>query len=216
MKRPLVLIFSVMFVSCIHAQEVKFLCGLDLSKYAIWPETYQGIDGYQYNDKSSFKIGFIIGGGIEFSFTKKITFEIDVLYFQKGSKIERENLSLEIYIAPKEYTLHMICFPMLLRTKFLSGSSPYILGGGEFSFIISHRYTNILNGERRDSFNIIDNTSKFDYGLIIGGGYEIKAEKCSFFIEGRYHLGLGNISKDYHVYESMKTNTLVVVTGFKI
>ena len=216
MKRPLLLIFSVMFVSSIHAQEVKFLLGLNLSRYAIWPETYQGIDGYQYNNKSNFKIGSIIGGGIEFSFTKKITFEIDILYFQKGSKIESENLSLEIYSPPKEYTLNMICFPMLLRTRFLTGSSPYILGGGEFSFIISHWYTNILNGQRRDSLNIIENTRKFDYGLIIGGGFEIKTEKRSFFIEGRYHLGLRNISKDYQVYESMKANTLVVVAGFKI
>ena len=53
-------------------------------------------------------------------------------------------------------------------------------------------------------------------GYAIGGGFEIKTEKRSFFIEGRYHLGLRNISKDYQVYESMKANTLVVVAGFKI
>lgn len=215
MKRLLFLIVGVMFVSSLHAQEVKFLWGLNLSRYSIQPETYQGIDGYQYNDKSKFKTGSIVGGGIEFSLDKKLTFEIDMLYFQKGSKIESENLFLEIYTAPKEYTLNIICLPVLIRTRFLTGTSPYVLGGGEFSFIISHWYANILNGLRRDSLNITKNTAKFDYGLIIGGGFELKTKEHSFFIEGRYHLGLINISKDYRAYESMRTNTLVIIAGLK-
>jgi len=205
-----------MFVSSIYAQELKFLGGLNLSRYSIYPEVYQDIYGFQYNDKSNFKMGSVIGCGIEFPFTKKITFGIEALYIQKGSKIKTESPSIEIYSAPKEYTLSTISFPILLRTRFLKGSSPYILGGGEFSFIISHRYINILNGQGRDSLDIKENTHNFDYGLVFGFGFEIKIEEHSFFIEGRYHLGIKNISKVYQRYESIKTNAIVVVMGFKI
>jgi len=38
----------------------------------------------------------------------------------------------------------------------------------------------------------------------------------SFFIEGRYHLGMRNIISDYYPFETIKTKAEVLLFGFKI
>jgi len=217
MKKFLIIFLSLIFVSRLCAHDIKFMLGGNLSKYEISPEVYyDSVRGDDYTYEISNKKGFLFGCGIEFALARNVSIEIDGLYFQKGSRIQKFYSHLEIYVCPQNYTLHVISIPLLLNIKFLSGSLPYILGGGEFSFIISHWYTNILNGERRDSLNITENTRKFDYGLIIGGGFEIKTEKCSYFIEGRYYQGLRDIIKGSIDWESTKTRSVALILGFKI
>ncbi len=43
--------------------------------------------------------------------------------------------------------------------------------------------------------------NKFDYGIAVGGGFELRTNVGHFLIEGRYYLALsdfyGNTKKDY-------------------
>jgi len=220
MKKFLFVLLSIAFVSGAYAQEFKLICGLNLSKYILSPDLNQPNIGIEFERKSNYKMGFTLGCGVEFALSKNIAFEIDWLYSQKGCKGEVKPVYPaleESYIVPipTEYSLHLFSIPVILKIKFLPDSSPYILGGGEFSFVLTHRYTHIFNGGG-DGLNITENTKYLDYGLLFGGGFEIRSKAASLFIEVRYHLGLQNISKDYFKFESIKTRAVVLILGFKI
>jgi hypothetical protein len=89
----------------------------------------------------------------------------------------------------------------------LPGPSPYVLGGGEFSYILTHK---------SGVTDIKANYKSFDYGLVFGAGYKMSMPGASLFFEGRYHLGLNNILKNPAPGASLKTKVLVVIVGVKI
>jgi len=202
------------------------MLGGNISKYEISPEVYYGsVRGYEfeYTYEISNTKGFLFGCGIEFALTRNVSIEIDGLYFQKGSSIQKlysplesplENLAIIDLLL--SYNLEGISIPLLLKIKFLSGSSPYILGGGEFSFILSHEYQTIIEGRTVDRISIKEFTQSFDYGLVLGAGFEVKMETISFFIEGRYYPGLRNIIKGSIDWESAKITSVALILGFKI
>lgn len=192
MKKFLFIALSILLVSVTYAHGFKLMGGLNLSKYAVEPE----IGGIEWKNKT----GFLAGGGIDISLVPNIAVEIDALYFQKGSKVEIDGVDIE-------YALNVISIPALLRVKFLPGPSPYVLGGGEFSIILSHEL---------DEVDIKENYESFDYGLVFGAGFEMKMPGASFFIEGRYYQGVKNIIKEPVGDESLKTKAIVAVVGIKI
>ena len=217
MKKFLFILLSLIFVSRLYAHEIKFMLGGNFSKYVISPEVYyDSVLGDDYTYEISKKKGFLLGCGIEFALARNVSIEIDGLYFQKGSRIQQFYSLLEIGVFPQNYTLHVISIPLLLKIKFLSGSSPYVLGGSEFSFILSHGYTSVLDGRTGDWISIKEFTQSFDYGLVLGAGFEVKMETTSFFIEGRYYPGLRNIIKGSIDWESTKITSVALILGFKI
>ncbi len=192
MKKFLLIFLTIILVSTTHAYGFKFMAGGHLSKYAVEPEGA----GIEWKNKT----GFLVGGGIELFSVPFISLDIDGFYFQKGSKFKSATEELD-------YTLDVISITPLVRVKFLPGPSPYVLGGGEFSYILTHKL---------DETDIKNETKSFDYGLVFGAGYEMSMPGASLFFEGRYHLGVANILKDPATGESLKTKALVVIVGIKI
>jgi len=196
-----------MLVSAVYAQEFKFILGFNLSSYSIEPDEYVDImppptiGDYEID----YKTGLLMGVGVEFNVSKIIAFEIDALYFQKGSIISV--VEDEIQVLKWDYDLNALSFPMLIKIKLRSGPSAYLLGGGELSLILTHKI---------DGMNFTENYETFDYGLIAGGGIEIKMKNSIVCLEGRYHFGLRNILKEYWQLESIKTNAIVLLLGIKI
>ena len=205
MKKLLFIFLSLIFISPLYAQEFKLIQGFNLSSFSIEPDEYVGIGIPLWigDYKVSFVTGLLIGGGIEFSISKSLALEIDALYFQKGSYIEVDGIPGVGW----NYDLNSLSFPMLIKIKFRSGPSAYFLGGGELSLILTHE----VNGT-----NISEDTKTFDYGLVAGGGIEIKLKNSIVCLEGRYHLGLRNITKASWFLESIKPNAIVILIGIKI
>jgi opacity protein-like surface antigen len=191
MKKFLLIFLAIILVSATHAYGFKIMAGGHLAKYAVEPKVV--------GDEWKYKTGFLLGGGIELFSVPNISLDIDGFYFRKGSKFKSATEELD-------YTLDVISITPLVRVKFLPGPSPYVLGGGEFSYILTHKL---------DELDIKDNTKSFDYGLVFGAGYEMSMPGASLFFEGRYHLGLNNIQKD-PPDASLKTKELVVIVGIKI
>lgn len=219
MKKFLLIFSTLILVTGIHAQDIKFILGGSLSKYEISPETYFEFLPNEYSYEISNKTGFIIGGGIEFSLARKVTLEIDALYLQKGTETQRIFSQILGTSNPHIYTLHVINFPVLLKIKFLRGSSPYILGGHEWSLSLSHIYREryFPDDNLGDRVSITESTETLESGLVYGGGFEIQLKKISFFIEARFLNGLNNIIKDSQVdWGTAKTRTIVILAGFKI
>jgi len=193
MKKFLLIFLAIILVSTTHAYGVKFMVGGHLAKYAVEPEGA----GVEWKNK----MGFLVGGGIELFSVPHISLDIDGFYFRKGSKVE-------VIGVERDYTLDVISITPLVRVKFLPGPSPYVLGGGEFSYILTHKL---------DGVDIKNTTKSFDYGVIFGAGYEMSMPGASLFFEGRYHLGVANILKDpLDPDASLKTKALLVIVGIKI
>ena len=192
MKKYLLIFLTIILVSTTHAYGVKLMAGGHLAKYAIEPEVV--------GDEWKYKTGFLIGGGIELFSVPNISLDIDAFYFRKGSKFKSATEELD-------YALDVVSITPLVRVKFLPGPSPYVLGGGEFSYILTHK-----SGDT----DIKENYKSFDYGLVFGAGYQMSMPGASLFFEGRYHLGFANILKDPAPGDSLKTKALVVIVGIKI
>jgi len=217
MKKFLFILLSLIFVSRLYAHDIKFILGGNLSKYEISPEVYyDSVLGDNYTYEISSKKGFLLGVGIEFNLTRNISFEIDALYLQKGTEVQKLYSLIEIGIFPQRYTLHVINMPVLLKIKFLRGSSPYIFGGHELSFILSHGFRSFFNGRTGDVASITESTKTLESGLVYGGGFEMRLKETSLFIEVRYHYGLNNIIKGQIDWESAKTRSVALILGFKI
>ncbi len=192
MKKYLLIFLTIILVSTTHAYGVKLIVGGHLAKYAVEPE----VVGDEWKNKT----GVLVGGGIELFSVPHISLDIDGFYFRKGSKFESATEELD-------YTLDVISITPVVRVKFLPGPSPYVLGGGEFSYILTHK---------RDDVDIKATYKSFDYGLVFGAGFRMSMPGASLFFEGRYHLGVANILKDPAPGDSQKTKAFVVIVGIKI
>ncbi len=192
MKKVLLIFLTIILVSTTHAYGFRLMAGGYLAKYAVEPEG----SGVEWK----YKTGLLMGAGIKLFSVPNISLDIDGFYFRKGSKVE-------IIGVEGDYTLDVISITPLVRVKFLPGPSPYILGGGEFSYILTHEL---------DDVDIKDTIKSFDYGFVFGAGYQMSMPGASLFFEGRYHLGLANILKNPDPGESLKTKALIVIVGIKI
>lgn len=180
--------------------DFKVMGGMNFSKYGVSPEK----EGIQWD----YKFGFVGGIGFERNLSHLMLLELDVLYFQKGSSLE----SSDIENSEAKYKLNVLSLPILLRSKFLYDSSPYIVGGVEFSSILSHE---VLHKEQ-EPVDLKANTRNIDFAFVFGCGYEIKIEDhLYFFIEGRYHIGTRNIVAYPLEGETKKTRAILILIGFR-
>ncbi len=210
--------FALLFFSMIlvlnssYAQELKFMGGYTLSKYSEAPAIAWVLSSAS-ESPIDYKSGYLAGIGVELVLTKNLAFEIDGLYFQKGGRFD---FSDALYDRKMEYFLNMLSFPMLLKLKILSGLSPYILGGTEFSVTLSHKSRIILSGQNGPMEDEKERIKSYDIGLVLGGGFEIEIKSLSFYIEGRYHPGLLDISEDKSYFTSLHTSAFALLFGVKI
>ncbi len=198
MKKCLPVILVLVLTTTLHA-DFKIMGGFNLSKYNVSGDK----DGLEWDYKS----GFAGGIGFERNLNPLMLLEFNVLYFQKGSKAKSAEEGSQW-----KYNLSVVSVPLLFRSKLLYDSSPYAVAGVEFSFITSHE---LVSGDQ-EPVDLKDRTQSFDFGVVIGGGFELKLQERLFlFIEGRYHLGIRNIVNDPLESQSRKTNAFLIFLGFR-
>ncbi len=230
MKKHLIILLIFISVSGAYAQQFKMFGGSIISNYTEkWPTHYIIQDASFFRSPfQNSKTGFTVGIGIEFALNKIIAIEVDAQYFQRGSFFEYYYIfapwNMEITegeVTIKEtYNMKGIGFPILVKAKFLPRPFPYIIGGCELSFILSHSRTIWHNDyiyERKE--DILEYTGGDDFTLIFGCGFEMKISKLIFFLEGRYNLGQNNLYTGswYYPYRpKIKATALQIIAGFKI
>lgn len=195
--------------------------GLSLASMSHSATDTQGNDENQYMKR---KAGFL--GGLGFDMGKRIGLEIDLFYMQKGitysGSISDQGVT---YSGEAKVMVNEVCAPVLLKFKFMPGSTPFIVVGGEIAFVLSNKVdwsftdpdTHQLKSGTQD---LIDYTNRIDYGLVFGAGYELKMGGGSLVLQGRYHLGLANILKTDSTSQVnssswTKTNAIVILVGYK-
>jgi hypothetical protein len=199
MKKVIIFLFVLTAASTLYA-DFKIMGGVNLSRYIISPKE----DGVKWD----YERGFLGGIGLEKSFSSYMLLEVNFLFFQKGSKVEFSNFPDLV----KKYRINAFSVPVLLRGKFFYGSSPYAVGGVEFSSILAHKAK--FDGE--DAVDLKENTKRIDLGCVLGCGYELELEEHLYlFIEARYHHGLVNIMSHPVGDQSMKNSSVVILIGIR-
>jgi len=174
--------------------DFKILGGLNLSNYSgnentIW----------------TYKMGFQGGLGIEIDMTYRTLFEVDILFFKKGSRTGPS-------IREERHVLNTVSFPVLLRSKLFHGTSPYVVGGVEFAGIIS----NIMNQKEEDPVDLEGTLKGLDISVVFGGGFEMELKEQLFlFIEARCHLGQRNLLVLPNEGLIRKTTAIVLFIGIR-
>lgn len=150
----------------------------------------------QFGPKSVFKIGYnwsvlsgesvsdveawkaVTGGfGLELDLMI-VSLQIDLMYSPRGGEIPDLG----------KVRLHYLSVPIVVKKKFFPvGIHPYIVGGLEFSYLIS---------AKQDGENIRDDLRSDDLGLVAGAGLEFSLLGKGAFLEGRYFYGLGRINQE--------------------
>jgi hypothetical protein len=174
--------------------DFKILGGLNLSNYSgneniIW----------------TYKMGLQGGLGIELDMTYRTLFEVDILFFKKGSRTGPS-------ITEERHVLNTVSFPVLLRSKLFHGTSPYVVGGVEFAGIIS----NIMNQKEEEPVDLEGTLKGLDISAVFGGGFEMEIKEQLFlFIEARCHLGQRNLLVLPNEGLVRKTISLVLFIGIR-
>lgn len=196
----------------------KILGGLSLGSEYHSEMDYQG---YYEDEWKKYKMGLVGGIGIESG--GSIGVEMDVLYFQKGVKYQAsvsqggDTIDAEINL-----TLDEVSAPIMLKLKFMPGTTPFLLAGGEIAYILSSKINwsyDLSSGySESGTEDVIENINRLDYGIVFGAGFELYTGATSFVIEARYHYGLANLIKEEEKTtpdEYGKTKTIAFMAGIK-
>jgi hypothetical protein len=195
----------------------KILGGLASANIASSESDLQGID---ISDYQKSKLGFF--GGIGYERGSQLSLETNILYMQKGVKYE----GTVVGTFSISSNINVLSVPVLLKYRLMPENTPFILGGGEFSYIMSHDVSYDYENLQNDLYysgteDAMESTADFDYGIVLGAGFEMNKSAIPLYVEARYHLGLADIAETDEEYpqvedtEYVKTRALVVMLGIR-
>jgi hypothetical protein len=206
LKRIFFILLTVFTVSGLYADGIKLLGGLNLSKYAA--STTDENQGW------GFKTGLCVGAGFEFDLSEsgRIAIEIDALLIQKKGKRGEDPSHQNV---ERTYSLNTLCFPIMARIRFKKNFPFYLLGGSDFSLIMSHKLER-RTGDQKSQEDLKEATKSADFGPCLGGGVEIRIREFqTLFLELRYHFGLMNLIQELEDLESLKAHAFLIVIGIR-
>jgi hypothetical protein len=213
MKRILAVItvFALAIAIPASALEFKTTAGIALSRYSLPPSPISVPEArFVLKDQ----ITFGIGGGLILWITPHFSLDVNVEYVQRGTKVDSR--LVETLVGAYSYNLHTLSVPVCLRLGLMRGSTPYILGGFEVSYIVGHDVQYYpVDSELGTTQKLRPHTRKTDFAAIVGGGFELILKHWTVFAELRYSSGLVNLSKSIADYPMIKTRSLSLEVGFR-
>lgn len=160
--------------------------------------------------KKTSKMGFM--GGLGFESGGQIGFELDLLYSPGGAVLKSTDAANKSKI---EISGNAITLPIMLKVRFMKGTTPYILAGGEVGYILSQKAIVTAGDGTTAEEDITDNINRILYGLVLGGGVEMQTGGMNLLLEARYRLGLSNQIKNPDAGEYLKATSLSFLVGIK-
>jgi hypothetical protein len=199
-----------LLVSRAYPRDYRFIGLMGGLAYS-WPDEISIWGIPESHSEETFRLGSVAGCGVGYS-SKYLAFEINALFFKKGCRIG--TYYWDTFVGYTYYRLNEISFPLLFKISPFSGTSPYLLGGYEFAFVLSHKES----GRGGFGKDLTKETKKTDYSLILGAGFRQKIEKIFFYVEGRYFYGLQHLNKDggYYYFPYRQMRSFVLLVGFSI
>jgi hypothetical protein len=144
-------------------------------------------DGEDQDVNSLNRLG--IGGLLGVRFGRHLSLQLRPLYMQKGGTMVQPPPSVDI-----DFLLSFLELDLTLKAVTGKRIRPYVLAGPTLGFLSTAEVEADAGGEslRADVKHI---SKKVEYGLCVGAGVEVPLWLGFLFVEGRYSLGLNNLSK---------------------
>ncbi|AQX05818.1 hypothetical protein ATB99_14760 [Elizabethkingia meningoseptica] len=189
MKKILVLTAIAFGFAGMNAQQTKSESGIELIPRAginISNQSIKNVSG----EKS--KVGFVGGIGVNIQTgVKSFSIQPEVNFISKGTKVKSNGIT-------ETYNFNYIEIPVLAKYSF---GPLYVNAGPSIGF---------LTGKS----DKVSKTHSVDFGIQMGAGLAIPAGPGKLIIDGRYNLGLNNISNEKGL--SVKNRGVAITLGYAI
>lgn len=165
-------------------------------------------------------MGLGIGGVLDLALSNNVSLCFEPMYLQKGAE---QDIQEEIGTINVKMKLNYIEIPVFLKILLGSGDmKPYIMAGPTIGFLMSANMEVSMLGVSVEG-DIKDFIESMDYGVGFGGGISFAMGNNTFFIEGRYTMGLtdifkgGTFEEDMEIpNEEVKTKGIQIMGGFSM
>ena len=145
-------------------------------------------------------MGFGGGATLGINLSSNFSLDTDLLYVRKGGKykdVYRNGNDISDQDRVFYTTLALDYFvinPEIRIAPSTTGAKPYLMAGPEFGFLMSAEWT-YDNDLGKSTVDGKENFKSTDFGLNFGGGLEVPVGGAtSFFLEGRYSMGMTDIA----------------------
>lgn len=195
-----VVVALLAFGSAANAQEaaVGFKGGVNFANL--------NFDADEVDDNFDQRIGFVGGLFVIWPANGRMALQTEVLYAQKGAKIEEGGGSGTI-------ELDFIEIPILFRASSApssGGASFHVFGGPSLGFRVRAHAESTFDGQTEEE-DIDDQVERFDFGLVAGAGMEFGR----FVVDGRYTWGLSNLNKEDEDDVKIRNRVFSVMAGVR-
>jgi hypothetical protein len=152
--------------------------------------------GFNTENKTGWLVGLLMGGNRG----GRVGVEADVLYGEKGAKINGN-----------DFTVKVVDVPVMLKLNVGSGNvnsySIFLQGGGFFDWQFDAKSS--IGG-----VSLSSDTKGYEVGYVLGGGVEF----LRISVQGRYYRGVRQISNDFNVGASndVKTQAFAVLFAVRL
>jgi hypothetical protein len=161
-------------------------------------------------DNSKTSLLPVFGGFLAINVNETFSLQPEIYYLTQGGSWEwQDELGAEKEVE-KVGSIHI---PLLVKIHLMKEGKtiPIVFAGPALDLILSAKGKYYLDGELFDDYDFKEYIKSTNFGLVFGGGVEIKLEKLMVVLEARYNLGLTDLHPDAE--EVYKTKALMIMAG---
>jgi hypothetical protein len=155
---------------------------------------------------TSLRVGFAAGGFLTFRVGGGFSIQPEVLFTQKGVKLEVGDGALS---GDVKYQADYLDVPILARVTFGQGVRGYLFAGPSFDIKLNAKMKVGIMGQAEEE-DISDEVEDFEFAVAFGGGVELGP----LLLEARWSEGLSNLNTAKDEPE-LKSRTILFLVGFR-
>ncbi|WP_426278048.1 porin family protein [Chryseobacterium sp. S-02] len=198
MKKFLLIAAIAVMGSSVYAQEFRFgpKAGFAMSTLKI--DENQDSAGKRNMDP---KYTFYIGGMAEYKINDNFGFQAEVLYSPLGGKEKIDGINAGIMFVGEQTKVNLGTLLVPVSAKYFISENFSVAAGANFGVILSAKQKTVIGSDFADmeiegdsgEVDIKDDIKKLNIAPFVGVEYMFEN---GFFIDGRYSLGVSNLSND--------------------
>jgi hypothetical protein len=155
---------------------------------------------------TSLRVGFAAGGFLAIRFGGGFSIQPEVLFTQKGVKLDVSESGLSGDVT---YKADYLDVPVLARLTFGKGVRGYVFAGPSFDIKLNAKMKVGIMGQSEEE-DISDQVEDFEFAVAFGGGIELGP----LLLEARWSEGLSNLNTAKDEPE-LKSRTILFLVGFR-
>lgn len=197
--RKLLLIAAVAVMgSSVYAQEFRFGPKVGFAMSTMKIDENQDNLGKRNMDP---KYTFYIGGMAEYKINDNFGFQAEVLYSPLGAKEKIDGINAGIMFVGEQTKVNLGTLLVPISAKYFISEGFSIAAGANFGVILSAKQKTVIGSDFADmeiegnsgEVDIKNDIKKLNIAPFVGVEYMFEN---GFFIDGRYSLGVSNLSND--------------------